>query len=276
MKLEEQLRRTLRLKGHAQSTEKAYVTRYRQFINFVKTKKQRYVHPAELDHKEVENFLSYLANDKKVSPATQRSALSALKFLYEDVLNIELSGLTFARAPKRAKLPVVLSFGETRKLLDLFTGTSRLQSELMYGCGLRISDCLKLRIKDIDFESKTIQINHSKGSKSRLLMLPNSVVPRLQEQLEVARTMFQSMREYGGQVSMPEALGFKAPSWAESWDWFWVFPANQDSKHPRSKALRRFHIGREKYCREFKRAKQSCQISKAIVPHTWRHSRTNQ
>ena len=131
MKLEEQLRRTLRLKGHAQSTEKSYVTRYRQFINFIKTTNQRYIHPAELDHKEVEKFLSYLANDKKVSPATQRSALSALKFLYEDVLKIELSGLTFARAPKRAKLPVVLSFGETRKLLDLFTGASRLQSELM-------------------------------------------------------------------------------------------------------------------------------------------------
>ena len=273
MKLQEQMAELIRTKGYALNTERSYLMRYHQYVKFIKDKYGRYIHPKELSGRDVEAFLSWLSNEKHVAPATQRGALSAIRFLYEEVLNLELGELNFAAAKKRKKLPAVLSFQETRRLLDCFHGVSRLQSELMYGCGLRISDCLKLRIKDFDLISKTLTVHGSKGGKSRILKLPESLLESLRIQFESLRTRHECDQRSGGvRVSMPYALSAKAPAWASSWEWFWLFPASKLSRDPRSGHMLRHHEGRNVYARKFELAKCRSEIQKAIVPHTWRHS----
>ena len=273
MKLEQQLRELIRAKGYAPNTEKSYVMRYRQFVEFARGRHGKYTHPRELSRTDVEAYLSFLSNENDVSAATQRSACSAIKFLYEELLKIELSQLTYAVARNRQKLPVVLSFLETQRLLDCFSGVARLQSELMYGCGLRISDCLNLRIKDFDLQMKTLTVRHSKGGKQRVLMLPSFVKENVARQIEFARRVHQRDHETRGiRVSMPYALDRKAPAWASSWEWFWLFPASSLSKDPRSGRVLRHHQGRDVYRRKFKSAKEISGIEKHAVPHTWRHS----
>lgn len=273
MKLEEQLIQMIRTKGYALNTEKAYVMRYRQFVQFIRQRYGTYTHPKELSEQDIEAFLSHLSNQKDVAPSTQRSALSAIRFLYEEVMRIELGELKFAVARKRQKLPVVLSFRETQQLLRCFTGRSRLQSELMYGCGLRISDCVSLRIKDFDLKSQTLNISQSKGGKSRILMLPSSLMSGLKNQMEYARRIHEHDSQPGGiRVSMPYALHKKAPTWSTQWQWFWLFPASDLSRDPRTGKMLRHHEGRDVYRRKFNLAKSRSGIEKAIVPHTWRHS----
>ena len=163
-------------------------------------------------------------------------------------MRIELGELKFAVARKRQKLPVVLSFRETQQLLRCFTGRSQLQSELMYGCGLRISDCVSLRIKDFDLKSQTLNISQSKGGKSRVLMLPSSLMPGLKRQLEYSRKLHEHDSQSGGiRVSMHHALGKKAPGWSIQWEWFWLFPASDLSKDPRTGNLLRHHEGKDVY-----------------------------
>lgn len=273
MRLEMQLVQLVRTKGYAINTEKAYVMRYRQFVHFIKDKHGMFIHPKELTARDVEAYLSYLSNQKDVSPATQRSALSAIRFLYDEVLGQKLGDLNFAAARDRKKIPVVLSFRETRHLLDCFSGVARLQSELMYGCGLRISDCLRLRIKDFDLKSKTLTVSQSKGGKSRILMLPGSLMADLERQMSHVKKLHLRDREGGGvRVSMPHVLDKKAPAWAASWEWFWLFPAAEVSRDPRSGKFLRHHEGPGVYRRKFQLAKSRSGIEKAIVPHSWRHS----
>jgi len=247
--------------------------RYHQFVQFAKDRYGKYVHPKELSSKDVEAYLSFLSNQRDVAPATQRSALSAIRFLYEEVLGQELGELKFAAARDRKKIPVVLSFSETKRLLDCFTGVARLQSELMYGCGLRISDCMKLRIKDLDLKSRTLSVNQSKGGKSRILMLPNSLLENLEKRVAYVANIHKRDQSRGGiRVSMPHVLGEKAPAWANSWGWFWLFPAADVSKDPRSGKVLRHHEGVGVYRRKFKVARSRSGIRKALVPHSWRHS----
>ena len=273
VKLEEQLVQMIRTKGYARNTEKAYVMRYRQFVQFIRQRSGSYTHPKDLSTQDVEAFLSHLSNQKHVAPATQRSALSAIRFLYEEVLQIELGELRFAAARKRKKLPVVLSFRETQQLLGCFTGRSRLQSELMYGCGLRISDCASLRIKDFDLQSQTLNVCQSKGGKSRILMLPGSLMPGLKKQMEYSRKLHEhDSQSEGIRVSMPHSLHKKAPAWSTEWEWFWLFPASDLSKDPRTGKMLRHHEGADVYRRKFHLAKSRSGIEKSIVPHSWRHS----
>ena len=273
MKLEEQLKRTARARGFSYNTEKSYVMRYRHFVQFIRDRHEKYVHPADVDVQDIADFLSHLANEKGVAPSTQRAALSAIKFLYTDVLDIEIGELRFTTAVPRKKIPVVLTFAETQNLLSQFSGVGRLQSELMYGCGLRIKDCLSIRVKDIDFEGATLQVNQSKGNKNRLLMMPKSVVPGLRKQLDFARSIYDEDRQIGSPgVYLPNALEDKASTWGQQWGWFWLFPAMKLGKDPRSGRIRRHHVGREPYTRAFQSAKKRANFDKAIVPHTWRHS----
>ena len=273
MKIEEQLRRKLRQVGHKYNTEKSYVQKYHQFIQFAKRKHGTYRHPAELKKSEIESFLTYLAADRLVSVDTQRAAQSALKFLYEQVLEIDLGELNYAPGKKSNKLPVVMSFEETELLLSHFSGVHLLQSKIMYGCGLRISDCFRLRVKDLDFDNSSVQVNDSKGGKSRLLMMPKTIRATLRDQLSKARTLYDEDRakDMAG-VWMPTALESKAPAWGKSWDWFWVFPAAKMALDPRTGRLRRHHVTRDGYGKKFKQIKAELGISKQIVPHTWRHS----
>ena len=273
VKLHEKMAQLIRAKGYALNTERAYLMRYHQFVNFIKDRNGRYIHPKDLSAKDVEAFLSWLSNEKQVAPATQRGALSAIRFLYEEVMKLELGELNFAAARKRKKLPVVLTFQETQRLLNCFHGIGRLQSELMYGCGLRISDCLKLRVKDFDLNSKTLTINNSKGGKNRMLMLPESLLKSLRAHFESLRSLHERDQFSGNvRVSMPNALSAKAPAWASTWEWFWLFPASGLSRDPRSGQLLRHHEGRNVYARKFKLNKVRSGIEKALVPHSWRHS----
>lgn len=273
MKLEDQLRRKLRQVGHKYNTEKTYVQKYNQFVQFVRSKYGDYLHPAELDKSEIEDFLTHLAADRLASADTQRVAQSALKFLYEQVLKVELGVLKFAPGKQSQKLPVVMSFQETDQMLSQFSGLHLLQSRIMYGCGLRISDCLRLRVKDLDFQNSAIQVNDSKGGKSRLLMMPNSIKVSLRKQLVAARSLFEEDRaENRKGVWMPTALESKAPTWGVSWDWFWLFPASKMAVDPRASVFRRHHLTRDSYARTFNQNKVNLGITKQIVPHTWRHS----
>ncbi len=273
MRLEDQLRRAIQRAGHAYNTEKSYVQYYLQFLQFIKSKYGQFRHPVELNKQDVEDFLTYLAADKNLAPDTQRVALSALKFLYQQVLKQDIGFLDFTMSTKPKKLPVVMTFEETAVMLDQFHGVKRLQSEIMYGCGLRISDCLRLRVKDLDFSGNTIQINDSKGCKNRLLMMPQAIKRVLQDHLDQIRPIYDADRgkDVPG-VWMPTALNEKAPSWSTSWGWSWFFPASKLSLDPRATVVRRHHLKRDSYAPSMKAAKNRLGFTKEIVPHTWRHS----
>ena len=273
MNLEDQVRHQLRKVGHANNTEVSYIKHYRQYIQFLRKENGDYVHPANVGKKEVESFLTHLTVVRNNGPDSQRVAGSALKFLYEKVLGIELGCLGFQVSKKSPKLPVVMSFRETSAMLNEFYGVRKLQSEIMYGCGLRISDCLRLRVKDLDFENQTIQINDSKGNKNRLLMMPSSIQDVLNDHLDQVRHVYNDDRanDLNG-VWMPNAMERKAPNWGKLWDWFWIFPAKRISMDKRAGIMRRHHATREIYAPYFSSAKARLQINKAIVPHSWRHS----
>jgi integron integrase len=249
------------------------VQNYNRFVQFAKAQYGEYRHPADLDKSDVEDFLTHLAADKHLAPDTQRVALSALKFLYEQVLEKELGMLKYSSSTKPKKLPVVMSFGETALMLEQFHGLKRLKSDIMYGCGLRISDCLRLRIKDLDFAGNSVQINDSKGEKNRLLMMPQQIKAALQQRVDEVREFYDLDRSNGvNGVWMPSALDKKAPTWGTSWGWYWLFPASKLSKDPRTGAIRRHHLLRASYAPAMAAAKERLGFTKEIVPHTWRHS----
>lgn len=256
MKLEEKLRRKLREVGHAYNTETSYVKYYDQFVEFLKSKRGEYVHPMGAGKPELSEFLTYLAVDRNNAPDTQRVAGSALKFLYEQVLEIEIGFIEYKVSKNAPKLPVVMSFQETAAMLKEMRGLQRWQSDIMYGCGLRISDCLRLRVKDFDFANGTVQINDSKGKKNRLLMMPRTIKSALQDRLDRIRIVCDQDREHNvSGVWMPGALEQKTPAWGTSWDWFWMFPASNLSTDPRSGVWRRHHQSREAYAPYMKEAK---------------------
>ena len=273
MKLEEELRRAIQAAGHAYNTEKSYVQNYNRFLHFIKSKYGKFRHPSELDKRDVQDFLTHLAADKNLAGDTQRVALSALKFLYLKVLDQDIGLVDFTPSTKPKKLPVVMSFEETAAMLDQFHGLKRLQSDIMYGCGLRISDCLRLRVKDLDFAGNTIQINDSKGCKNRLLMMPKAIKQTLKNRLDEIRQVYDGDRQLDvAGVWMPTAIDEKAPAWGTSWGWFWLFPASKLSMDPRANVVRRHHLKRDFYAPSMKLAKKRLGFSKEIVPHTWRHS----
>ena len=273
MKLEEQLRRKVRQVGHKYNTEKAYVQRYHQFLRFIRDKYGEFRHPADLKQADLADFMTHLAADRLVSADTQRAVLSALKFLYEQVLEIEIGKLVFTPGADCKKLPVVMTFKETERMLGGFGGLDLLKSHLMYGCGLRISDCLRLRVKDLDFAGNTIAINDSKGGKHRLLMMPRAIKGSLKDHIDSVRPLYDRDREedFPG-VWMPDAYDEKAPIWGKSWDWFWLFPAENFSLDPRAMVSRRHHCSGDPYSKRFKNVKNELGFTKAIVTHTWRHS----
>lgn len=273
VKIRDLLIREIRGIGHSYNTEKSYAQNYDRFIHFIRDKYGEFRHPAELSKEDVASFLTHLAADRNLASDTQRVALSAIKFLYQHVLKLDIGIIKFTLSTKPKKLPVVMTFEETVSMLGQFRGVTRLQSEIMYGCGLRISDCLRLRIKDLDFSGNTIQINDSKGSKNRLLMMPRKIKSTLQRRVDEIRGIYESdrRREVAG-VWMPTAIEKKAPAWGESWSWFWLFPAQKLSIDPRAEVLRRHHLTRNFYAPTMAAAKARLGWTKEVVPHTWRHS----
>lgn len=264
-----QVRAELRKRHYSLATERTYCRWIVQYIRFHELR-----HPRELGAKQVEAFLSYLAVQRNVAAATQNQALAALLFLYKAVLEIELPWLDdLTRAKKPARVPVVLTRREVDAVLAQLLGQNRLVGQLLYGAGLRLMECLRLRVKDVDFERREITVRSGKGGKDRRTVLPAGLIPALQRQLLQGRQLYLQDRsiQLAG-VHLPFALARKYPSAGTSWTWFWLFPAATPSCDPRSGVLRRHHLDGSRFQRAMRTAVRQAGLTKPASAHTLRHS----
>lgn len=223
---------------------------------------------------EVEAFLTDLAVNGKVSSSTQTQALSALLFLYKEVLGVDvpwMEGMVRAKTPIR--VPTVLSVNEVHRLLACLDGVYSLMARLIYGTGMRLMECVRLRVKDVDFDRHEILVREGKGHKDRVTMLPQALVQPLQEHLQKVRVLFEIDRKNGiPGVEMPDAVGRKYPKAGVSWGWFWVFPASNLSDDPETGIHRRHHIYEQNLQRAIRLGVRKAGISKPATTHTLRHS----
>ena len=252
-------------------TEKAYAYWVKDFMRWAGLR-----HPHEMGNAEVPGYLSMLANERHISASTHRQALSALLFLYREVLSIEMPWMSeWSRPVPRKRLPVVLTHGEVHAVLSQMQGVSALLAHLLYGTGMRLLEGVGLRVKDVDFVRHVIVVRDGKGGKDRIVMLPRSLERPLREQLEAARAHWLADRSSGRPgVYLPHALAAKYVDAAESWPWFWVFPAEAipiDPSRPFD-AERRDHLHEVRLQRDLKRAVEASGITKPVTVHTLRHS----
>lgn len=259
----------IRLKHYSIRTEEAYKNWIKRFILF--HKKQ---HPRQLKAHHIEHFLSHLAIDKNVSASTQNQALSSIIFLYKDVLCMDIPDIeNISRAKKPKRLPVVLTHDEIKKLLIQLDGTIWLIASLLYGSGMRLLECLRLRVKDIDLLKQQILIRDGKGQKDRITMLPKSLVEPLAIHLEKVRLLHCQALENGyGTVYLPFALEKKYPNASSEWVWQYVFPAKSASTDPRTGINQRHHLNEQVVQRAIKNALPAAKIYKAASCHSLRHS----
>lgn len=267
--LEEQLREALRLRHRAYSTEKTYVSWMRQFMNYVNNKE-----PVGLGSEDIRNFLSHLAVEKKIASSTQNQALNALVFFYRHVLNRNMDGeINAVRARSRRRLPVTLSRKEVSLLFDQLSGKNRLMARLIYGCGLRIQECLNLRIKDVELEQNLIIVRAGKGDKDRRTVLPIALKEDLTRHISEIGTLYKQDRAKNiAGVYLPGALDRKYPNAGKEWAWFWLFPSKSLSVDPRSSTVRRHHLHPVSLQKAFKAAVGKACIAKQASVHTLRHS----
>ena len=268
-KVGDEMVRMLRLKHRALSTEKTYLTWVRDFYRFVKG-----TLPKDLGSDHVVNYLSHLAVNRKVSAGTQRQAFNALLFLYRHVLDKEIDNLhETVRSKRTRRLPVVLTRQEVMRLLDQLDGAARLMAELAYGCGLRVSECIRLRIKDLDFEQALVTVKAGKGDKDRVTVLPESLKERLREHLAGVRELYEKDLATGiDGVFLPDALSRKYPNAGKEWPWQWVFPSRDLSVDPRTRVICRHHVHLNTLQKAVKTAAQKAGLSKRVTVHTLRHS----
>ncbi len=268
-KLLDQVREKIRVRHYSIRTETQYVQWVRRFVLFHDKR-----HPREMGAAEVEAFLTHLAVEGKVAAATQNQALSALLFLYREVLGINLPWLDdVVRAKRPARLPVVLTRQEVTAVLDRMSGTHGLLARLLYGTGMRLMEVIRLRVKDVDFERAEIVVRDGKGAKDRVTMLPQSVVAPLQAHLRGRRALYEDDLAKGmASVYLPDALDRKYPNAAVDWGWQYIFASGSYSVDPRSGAERRHHLDEKLLQRAMKKAVQAAGIVKPATPHTLRHS----
>jgi integron integrase len=264
----QRLRESIRYQHYSLRTENAYVHWVRAFVRF-----HRMRHPRAMGADEVQAFLSWLAVERRVSVSTHRQALAALVYLYRHVLGQDLPWLkTLERPQVKPRLPVVLSADEVGRLMGLMEGTHAVLARLLYGTGMRITEALQLRTKDIDFERQVVLVRCGKGGKDRVVMLPASLQPALKDQLRRAHLLWQAdLRDERAGVQMPDALERKYPRAGQSWAWFWVFPQDTHSTCPRTGVVRRHHLYDQSFQRAFKQAVQVAGIQRPATPHTLRH-----
>jgi len=241
----------------------------RRFIFFSGTR-----HPGEMGALEVTAFLNHLAAERDVAAATQNQALSSLLFLYKEVLGQPLPWLDeLDRAKRPARLPTVLTRDEVRRLLAAMEGTKWLMASLLYGAGLRLRECLKLRVKDVDFAYSQIVVRDGKGAKDRVTMLPQSVVEPLRAHLQRVRELHERDLARGyGDVELPHALARKYPRAAYEWGWKFVFPSRKLSIDPATGVIRRHHVFENYLVRGVKQAAHAARLAKHVTCHTLRHS----
>jgi integron integrase len=268
-RLLDQVRDAIRRRHYSLRTEDTYVHWIKRFIYFSGKR-----HPAELGSPEVTGFLNYLARDREVAASTQNQALSALLFLYREVLAMPLPWLDqLDRVRRPARVPTVLTREETLRLLAQMQGTKWLMASLLYGAGLRLRECLKLRVKDLDFGYHQIVVRDGKGAKDRVTMLPESLEGPLKAQLIRVRALHERDIAMGqGQVELPDALARKYPRAPYEWAWKFAFPSHKLSADPRTGAMRRHHVYENYLIRGVKEAARAARIAKHVSCHTLRHS----
>ncbi|HDN04423.1 MAG TPA: integron integrase [Chloroflexi bacterium] len=268
-KLLDQARDALRRNNYAYRTEQAYISWIKRYIFFHNLK-----HPQDLTERDIEAYLTHLAVQKKVAPSTQNQALAALQFLYREVLKITLDEEILPLPARRSKhIPVVLSRQEVKAVLAQLSGTYLLVCQLLYGCGLRVTECLTLRVQDLDFDRNEITVRSGKGNKDRRTMLPETVSHPLVRHLKEVKIAHDNALEEGyGAVALPHALGRKYSSAAQEWNWQYIFPAHKRSADPRSGEVRRHHLHPSGLRRAVRAAAQKAGITKHVTPHVFRHS----
>jgi integron integrase len=268
-KLLDQVRDVLRIKHYSYRTEQTYVDWIKRYIIFHEKR-----HPKDMGAPEIKAFLAYLAQERHVAASTQNQALSALLFLYKNVLQLEVAALpNLVHAGRPKHLPTVLTHDEALAVINRMTGKSRLMARLLYGSGLRLMECLRLRVKDIDFGNHQIIVREGKGEKDRATVLPDSIVPELQTLLRDVKALHEKdLREGYGEVALPYALNVKYPNAGREWGWQYVFPASQRSADPLSGVIRRHHLDEGVLQHAVRDAARQTSITKSVSPHTFRHS----
>jgi integron integrase len=265
----DQVRHCLRLKHYSIRTEQAYVQTIKRFILF-----HRKRHPAAMGVDEIRQYLSHMATAGRVAASTQNQALAALLFLYREVLGLELpfiDGVERAKRPQR--VPVVLTRAEAEQILAHLGGPYKLMASLLYGAGLRVMECVRLRVKDVDFGYRQITVRDGKGEKDRRTMLPTALAEPLERQLTRTKLLHDEDLQRGyGRVYLPYALERKYPNAATDWAWQWVFPAHKLSTDPRSGQMRRHHASEDMLQAAVKQAVRRAGVAKRVSCHTFRHS----
>ena len=268
-RLLDQMRNVMRLKHMSLRTEEAYVSWVRRFILFHDKR-----HPAEMGADEIRAFLTHLAVQRNVAASTQNGALNGLLFLYRHVLRQpfpDLEGIERAKRPQR--IPTVFTAEEVQAILGQLSGTPHLMAGLLYGAGLRLMECVRLRVKDVDFAYQQITVRNGKGAQDRVTMLPQSLQQPLQRHLAKVKLLHEDDLQDGyGDVYLPYAFERKAPGAGKSWLWQYVFPASKRSIDPRSGVERRHHISETLLQRAIKNAIRQADIRKRGSCHTLRHS----
>ena len=269
-KLLDRLKDKIIKKGYSRATEKTYLYWNKEYILFHKKK-----HPKKMGKKEIEEFLTHLAVDKNVSATTQNQAFNAILFLYKEILEIDTKewDIQALRAKRKEHMPVVLTKEEVKRVIFYMNGVYKLMLSLMYGCGLRMNELLRLRIKDIDFGFKNVYIWDSKSQKDRIVPLPLSLEDELKIQIDAVEKIHQEDLSKGfGYVNLPHGLERKYPNANKEFKWQYLFPMKNISKDPRSGKMIRFHILDKTFGRNIKVAANKAKIPKKVSAHTFRHS----
>lgn len=263
------VRDAIRVRHYSIRTEESYIHWIKRYILYHNKR-----HPQVMGEPEITQFLSFLATDKNVAASTQNQALSAILFLYKEVLKLDLAWMDdVVRAKKPRRLPVVLSRDETLRLFTHMDGTNLLVAQLLYGTGMRLMEGIRLRIKDINFDYRQILVREGKGNKDRVTMLPDKLIVPLKQQIDFVISLHQADLADGyGCVYLPFALERKYPNACRETGWQYVFPSTKRAVDPRSDVMRRHHIDEKNVQRAVRNAARQCSFQKPISPHTLRHS----
>ncbi len=268
VKLMHRLRAQMRAENKAWSTEKAYLSWIKRYLHFHNLTK-----PEDLGCEHIGSFLSHLANERRVAPSTQSLALNALIYFYRQFLQIDIGTVPFEYAKCKPRMPVVFSKHEAMKVIDNLRGDCRLMALLMYGCGLRVSECLSLRVKDVDLERRQVVVQAGKGSKDRVTEMPDIATEELHDQLRFVEVIFDMDRKRGiAGAALPNAQSIKDGSAADSLAWQFLFPSARTDRDPQDHKRKRHHRHQRYIQKAVKRAIARAGITKNASCHTFRHS----
>jgi integron integrase len=268
-KLLDQVQTAIQTRHYSSRTEKTYRNWIKQYVFFHNKR-----HPLEMGEKEVNQFLSHLATKRKVSASTQNQALSAILFLYKNVLHKELGDFgNVVRAKRSKKIPVVFTIEEVKRILTNLPSEKQLMASLLYGSGLRLTECLRLRVKDVDFDNKQIIVRDGKGEKDRVTLLSEKIIHHLKKHLSDVRKIYNADSKEGiGTTNIPYALERKYPNIAKEWHWAYVFPSTKHASDKQTGELKRHHLNESVLQKSVKRAMRLGKVEKHGGCHTFRHS----